>query len=427
MANGFNKQETVAFEEICEGFEDALVMSKNVTVYKPDDVLMERSGDTIWRPQPYIAQSADYTPGTNITVPDTTQLSVPSSIGFAKHSSWKLTSNELRDALREGSLGKAAQQKLASDINVALMDVAALQGSLVIKSGTAAGSATFGDIALCDTIMNEQGIPMGDRFIAVSSAVNNGLAKDLAVATRAMNSEKSMTAYERALIGRGIAGFDVFKLDYSVRKTAAAGGGSITMATTSTTNNYVPKATSTSVGGQVNVDNRFQTITVSSTTSVAVGDAFTVAGVEAVHHITKTSTGNLKTFRVVEVVDGTHLKITPPMISASSAPTDAEKQYKNCEFVTTSGTAALVFLNTVTAPMNPFWHKDSLEIIPGRSGLVDGDGVSVMRYATAQGLELSFEKQGSILADATTYRMNVRFGVVNKNPEMNGIIMFGQT
>jgi hypothetical protein len=52
----------------------------------------------------------------------------------------------------------------------------------------------------------------------------------------------------------------------------------------------------------LNVDNRYQTVTVSSTTGVVAGDAFTIDGIEAVHHITKRSTGELKTFRVIEVV-----------------------------------------------------------------------------------------------------------------------------
>lgn len=429
MANGFSKQETVAFEEISEGFEDALVLSKTVNQYKPDPILMSRSGDTIWRPQPYIAQSADYTPGSNITIPDNTQLSVPSSIGFAKVSSWKMNSTELVDALREGSLGKAAQQKLASDINKAIMDVACLQGSMVIKSTTAAASATFSDLSLADSIMNEQGIPMGaaNRFLALSSRVNNGIANDLGKASRSLDAAKSITAYEDALIGRNVAGFTALKLDYSKRLAAAAGGASITIATTSTTNNHVPKATSTSVGGQINVDNRFQSVVVSSTTSVAVGDCFTIAGVNAVHHITKEDTGSLKTFRVVEIVDGTHMKITPPIISASSSPTDAEKQYQNCKFVSTSGTAAIVWLNTVAAQVNPFWHKDSLEIFPGHSGIMDGVGVAVKRYTSPQGFVLSFEKWGDGLSDSVNYRMNVRFGVVNKNTEMNGILLFDQT
>ena len=30
MANGFSKEEVVAFDQLLEGFQDALVMSKNV-------------------------------------------------------------------------------------------------------------------------------------------------------------------------------------------------------------------------------------------------------------------------------------------------------------------------------------------------------------------------------------------------------------
>ena len=33
MANDFSKEEKVAFEQLLEGFNDALVMSRNVNVY----------------------------------------------------------------------------------------------------------------------------------------------------------------------------------------------------------------------------------------------------------------------------------------------------------------------------------------------------------------------------------------------------------
>ena len=57
MANEFSKEERVAFEDILEGFQDALVMAKNVAVYSTDQAAMERASDVIRRPQPYIAQS----------------------------------------------------------------------------------------------------------------------------------------------------------------------------------------------------------------------------------------------------------------------------------------------------------------------------------------------------------------------------------
>jgi hypothetical protein len=103
----------------------------------------------------------------------------------------------------------------------------------------------------------------------------------------------------------------------------------------------VPVATTASTGGVLNVDNRYQTVTVSTTTGVVAGDAFTIDGIEAVHHITKRSTGELKTFRVIEVVNGTSMVISPPIISAAITPTDAELQYQNVEVVAAGATAAI--------------------------------------------------------------------------------------
>ena len=61
MANSFSKEERVAFEDILEGFNDALVLSRNVSMYRTYGSMMERTNNIIWRPQPYIAQSFDGT------------------------------------------------------------------------------------------------------------------------------------------------------------------------------------------------------------------------------------------------------------------------------------------------------------------------------------------------------------------------------
>ena len=57
--------------------------------------------------------------------------------------------------------------------------------------------------------------------------------------------------------------------------------------------------------------------------------------------------------------------ITPPIISAQGG-SDAELQHQNCTAVATAANAAIVFLNTAAAAANCFWHKDSIEILPGR-------------------------------------------------------------
>jgi hypothetical protein len=423
MANAFSKEEIVAFENILEGFNDALILSKNINIYNTNGVTMERARDTMWRPQPYIAQSFTRTVGSSIAsnVSTMTQLSVPSTLGFSKCSAWQMNALELRDALQENRLGDAAKQKLASDINLSVMDLAAAQGTLVVPVSTAAGD--YDDIALCDSIMNEQGVMAGDRYLALSSRDYNGMAGNLAVATRSFTGTKSANAYERSFVGE-VASFQTYKLDYANR--CNDNSATRTIATNGAQVRYVPKATTSSVAGILNVDNRYQTVTVSSTTGILAGDAFTVTGLEAVHHITKRSTGQLKTFRVISIVDGTSMVISPPMIGANSSPTDAEEQYQNIYVASTSATAAINFLNIAASNINPFWRKDSIELLPGRYAVPDGAGVDVLRASTDQGIELVMTKKFDPLTFETLYTLDTLYGVVMTNPEMAGILLFNQ-
>ena len=423
MANSFSKEERVAFEDILEGFNDALVLSRNVSVYKTDSSMMERANNIIWRPQPYVAQSFSGLDQT-ANFGDYTQLAVPSTLGFSKSVPWVLDALELRDALQEGRLGSAAKQKLASDINVAIMNSAASLSSLVVTVAAAAGD--YDDVALCDTIMNEQGVQQFDRYLALCSRDYNAMAGNLAASTRSFGNKVSDEAYRRGYVGN-VAGFETYKFDYANRIRGAT--GTTTIDTQAGANNYwVPQATSTAGTGEVsNVDNRFQTITVTATANFLAGDAITISGVNACHHITKGDTGVLKTFRVVSVDSGTTMTITPPIIS-NQGSSDAEAQYQNV-IVTPNAAATVSHLNIAAAgaPINVFWQKDALEILPGRYAVPSDSGAAVMRGSTDQGIELVMQKQYDINTMKTKYRLDTLFGVVNKQPEMSGILLFGQT
>jgi hypothetical protein len=429
MPNAFSKEEIVAFENILEGFQDALVLSRNVNVYATDGATMERARDTIWRPMPYIAQSFDSTVGSSLSsnYDDMTQLSVPSTLGFSKTSAWKLNAKELRDALQEGRLGDAAKQKLASDINRSVLSVASNQGTLVVAVAGAAGD--YDDVALCDAIMNEQGVQDYDRYLALSTRDYNGLAGNLATATRSFGNAKSDRAYERSYVGM-VAGFDTYKMDYANRLPAAS-----TIAKTIATNGaqvrFVPRATTTATAGVLNVDNRYQTVTIAAASGTAtdginVGDCFTIAGIEAVHQITKQSTGQLKTFRVISIDSGTTMTISPPIIGANSTPTDAELQYKNVNVASTSATASINFLNDNACNVNPFWFKNSIELLPGRYAVPTDSGAAVMRASTDQGIELVMQKFYDIDTMTIKYRLDTLYGVVCTAPEMCGVLIFGQ-
>jgi hypothetical protein len=347
-------------------------------------------------------------------------LSVPASINISRSVPWIMDAKEMRDALQEKRLGEGAKQKLASDINVSIMNVAATQGTLVVPVATAATG--FDDVALCEAIMNEQGVMDDDRYLALSTRDYNGMASNLA--DRGTLTPKALTAYERSYIGR-LASFDSYKLDYA-NKIGVAGGTTTINTLDAGVQFYDPTATATGTTGVNNVDNRYQTVTVSATTSVVAGDAFTIAAVNAVHAITKVDTGQLKTFRVISVDSGTTMTISPPIISNQVAA-DGSTQYQNCVVNTKSATSALVYLNIAAASINPFWHKDALEILPGRYAVPENAGAAIMRGSTDQGIELVMQKQYDVNTMKTKFRVDTLYGVVNKAPEMTGIIIFGQT
>lgn len=420
MVNSFSKEERVAFDQVFEKFEDGLVVSKLFNKYQLDDVTAERSGNTIWRPMPYIAQSftgIDQSANFNRNY---TQLSVPTTLGYTHSVPLTLSATELRDMLQEKRLGDAAMQRLASDINVDCSNLAALTGTVFVKRSSAA--AGFDDLAACDNAFNRSGVPMDSRKALLSSGDYNSMASNLAASTRSFGNDISDPALRKAYVGP-VAGFETYKLDYAYRKAAAAGSG-ITL--NAANQYYTPKATSTAATGQAsNVDNRFQQITVNSTTNVAAGDAFNIALVNEVHHITKADTGSLKTFRVISVDSSTTMTISPPIISGGGG-TDPELQYQNVS-VTPTSTAAITWLNTVAGSVNPFWQADAFEIMPGNYRPNEDAGLAILRATTSQGITVTMARQGAIGDLSCKYRWDVFYGLVNKQPEMTGAMMFSQS
>ena len=215
MSNEFSKEERVQFDNVVGGFSDALVASKNVNTFGTDGQLMERANDTIWRPQQYISVGQDRIVGSAVTAKGKAQLSVPSTLGYQPNDTFEMDALEMRDALQEGRLGMASKDYLASRINGDVLSIATLQSTLVVPISTAAGD--YDDIALCDSVMNEQGVPQSDRFMMLNSRDYNGMSGNLA-------ARQTMTglpegAYKNSYVGR-VAEFETFKLDNGLEVTA---------------------------------------------------------------------------------------------------------------------------------------------------------------------------------------------------------------
>lgn len=423
MAIKPSKEEITAFTQVMDAFEADEVMSIMLPKLNISTEQAERTADTLWLPEPYITQAYDGIDQTANFSKVKTQLSVPATIGYKKSSPFTLSATELRDAMQEQRLGDAARQALSAQINIDCVDRISMLGTINVKRTTAA--VGFDDIGAIDVVLDEQGIAKSGRKFALSSRDWINVASDLAKRQDTQKDSATMTAYEAAAFGN-IAGMDGYRLPYAKRLALAAGGAITVNTLDAGLNYYLPIALETSAAGEIrNHDNRFQTLTVSATASVKAGDWFTVANVYAVHHVTKQQSNSLKSFRVISVTDGTHLVISPPMISNQVAA-DASEQYQNCVVTSKNAAAVITWLNTADGYINPFWHDSAVKLIPGRYAIPSDAGLQVLRGTTKSVFELVMSKQGAINDLSFKYRFDVMYGIAVLQPEMVGGIMFSQ-
>lgn len=420
MATSFTKQEQVMFDNVIEGFDDLLVIAKGAELYNPLTAQEAvNAQDKFWLPCPMIGSSYDgFDQSSNFD--GLTQLNVPCSVGYHKSSPKTLSAKNLRNTFAMNQYGAASKQKLASDVNLALFNTAALYGSVVSKrTGAASG---YDDVADLDNRFTRIGVPQDSRMAFYAPSAMNAMAGNLA--GRSEDSSRSRDAYERAMIRSDIAGFQVFKNDQEIRLTAATGGSVLVNGANQYT---VPAATVTSAGLTENKDNRYTDLVVDGGTyaNIKVGDAFTIDGVFEIHLITKQNTGSLKTFRVVDKPAANTIRIYPAIIDAAEGSIGS-KEYANVSNAPADN-APLTWLNTVAAPMNPFFRKESLILIPGSYSVDTEDGWMVMRATTGLGISVTYTRQGNINDLSVKARWDIDFGTALLNPEMAGVQLFGQS
>lgn len=409
MANSFNREEVVLFDRVLERFEKELTLSRNCSRFTPDATGMQRQGDVFWRPMPFIAETID---GMDISgqYQDLKQLSVPATLSHIKNVPWTLDAKELRDDWYMNEQARAAAQALSAQVEVSVALNVAMTGAHVVKRGALEG---YADLAQCGTSLTSIGVPRDNRSFFLDTQDYNEVADNLA--KRQTVNGKVQTALEDASIGR-YAAFSTYDVDIMPRLTAAA-GGAITVAGAGQV--LVPQSTSTAASGEVeNVDNRTMLLTVAAaTTDVKAGDAFTIAGVNRVHLITKEDTGRPFTLRVHEVVNGTTLRVTALV---------ADGPYQNCTAAPADG-AAITWLNTTDAPVNVFWQGSSVEVIGGRLAADKLRGMEVMQGTTGNGIQLVMARQGEIDDFTQKYRWTIFYGTSNLQPLFNGIMLGNQS
>lgn len=160
-----------------------------------------------------------------------------------------------------------------------------------------------------------------------------------------------------------------------------------------------------------------------SASGLQVGDAFTIAGVNSVHQITKDTTGQPQVFRVL-AVSGTTVTISPKILPVENTDV-ASRPYANVD-AKPAESAAITILNKNAAPANLFWADGSVELMYGKLAFPTGQGPQVMTATTEQGATLIMSYAFDHIKGVTTARFTTLYGCSVLVPEYTGIVIAGQ-
>lgn len=414
MANSFSQNIDIFFEQVVEGFEATNISAKNVGMYKPNAGQLAEGGQTFYRPMPMLTEVVD---GRDVSSAynDLTELTVPSTLteSHIRNVPVQLTGVDLNNPHVMNNAVNAANIMLSNKLDTLVADAIATYGTLaVINSGNI---DTYDEAAEADALMLEQQATRGMRKMLLNPRMAKNLAGNLA--SRGTMTGAPMDAYTRSMLPP-IAGFDTFRVDYGKTITGSSASGYLV---NGANQNTTPASTSSGLP----VDNRTQTLAVDTGTGIAVGDVFTIAGVYAVGHINKQSTGQLKTFRVL-AVNGGNLTIAPAIIPADGSA-QSQKDYANVN-TTPADNAAITVLNTTTKPASVFFERDAVEIIHAdfNTDPFSATGKKVRKATTDSGVQIVMLSDSAIDTLVAKYRMFVWANVEVLNYELAGIMLEGQ-
>lgn len=418
MPNSFAKKIDVFFDDVVADFDATNISSKNVSQYKAPAEALALNGQTFHRPMPLMTEIVD---GRDITgqYKDLVELTVPATLteSHIRNVPVKLTGVDLNNPYAFDNIVKTSNILLSNKLDTLVANRIAERGTLAVINGGPID--TYDEAAEADALMLEQQATRGERIMLLNPRMAKNIAGNLA-ARQTMNTAP-MNAYQRSTL-QPIAGFDTFRVDYGKSITGSAGTGY----TVSGAQSHTP--VSADVNG-IPADNRTQTLVVvtgaGAGTGAAVGDVFTIAGVHAVGHINKQSTGQLKTFRIL-AINGGNWTISPAIVPANGTAA-AQKAYANVTTGAADG-AAITILNKKTTAASVFYEKSAIEIVHAdfNAEPFEASGKRVRKATTDSGIQIVMLSDSNVDTLAANYRLFVWANVEVLNPELAGIMLENQ-
>ena len=380
-----------------EILENNLVLSRNVNKEYDDSFAVEgaKIGSTL---RIRLPDRALVTDGAALQVQDDNEQFTTLNVSSQKHIGINFTTAELTmqlDDFAERVL-KPRISQLAASVDA---DVANAYKSIFNTVGTPGTTPATALVLLqAQQKLNESAAPMSPRYATVNPAANAGLVNGL---SGFFNPTSTISRqFKTGMMGEGVLGYDEMNMSQSiVNHTTGSRAGTI----------LVNETVATQGQATITLDG------LTSTTTVTVGDVFTIAGVFAVNPQTRLSTGSLQQFVVTAAQtasggDMANMAISPPMYTAANALATIDAFPANNAAVTFVGTASTVY------PQNLVYHKNAITL--ATADLLLPQGVDMASRQVHNGISMRIVRQYDINNDRMPCRVDVLYGFATIRPPM---------
>jgi hypothetical protein len=378
--------------------ENNLVITRTVNRQYDDSFAVEgaKIGSTL---RIRLPDRALVTDGAALQVQDDNEQFTTLSVSSQKHIGVNFTTAELTmqlDDFAERVL-KPRISQLASSIDA---DVANSFKSIYNSVGTP-GTTPATSLVLLQgqQKLNEAAAVMSPRYATVNPAANAGLVegmKGLFNPTDVVSRQ-----FKNGLMGTGVLGYEEINMSQSI-KQFSTGTFSRTASTTVTTTISTQGATTIALTQG------------SATTTLKVGDVFTIANGFAVNPQTRESTGSLQQCVVTEDTAGVAgaftVKISPAIYTAANALATVDSFPQSGAVVTFLGAASTQY------PQNLIYHKDAISF--ATADLLLPQGVDMASRQVHNGISLRIVRQYDINNDRMPCRIDVLYGYGVIRPQM---------
>lgn len=382
---------TIIAKEALMQLTNHQAMSRHIhTAYKNEFVKVGQTV-TVRKPNKFRATKAQARSNTNLDEPSTSI-----TMSTQAHVSWAFSSVDLTTTIEDYSKRyiSPATNALANQVDA---DLCGLYKDIYNSSGTPGNTpATFKVLGDSQQLLDDEAVPDDMRVGILNPAANWSLADGLKGTFAQQVAKDIMT---KGFLGQ-IANLNLYADQNIVRHTT----GAFTTSATPLMNG------STSSGATQVVTNGWN----ASSSTVKVGDVFTIADVYAVNPMSGASTGELRKFTVTEAATSSGgdmtIKISPKIVSSGA--------YQTVDAVPLT-TAALTFVGAESTvyPQNLIFHPNAFALVTVPIEM-PSNVWGARETDQDAGLSIRVVKQYDIDADEEIIRLDILYGMKTLYPEL---------